>query len=309
MATGSAPSTRRNRGARRRPHRSGQNVGVSTIVFLHAHPDDETSQTAGMMALAARAGHRVVTVFGTDGDHGERPEHLGDDGDLVEHRRGEARAAARVLGVERVDWLGYRDSGMTGWDQNSDPLCLHQAMTDEARSDEAAGRLARILDREDADVLVGYDYRGNYGHPDHLAVHRLARRAVDLAARRPRLLEAAGNRTAQLAMLESEAATRFLAVLVESGIEVDVDRLRDMILTGDDGLPVGVLEEEIDWAVDLPDDVIELKRSAMGCHASQTSDIGLMLSMPADLYALAFGTEFLIEPGLDQDMRRAWPFD
>ena len=281
---------------------------MSTIVFLHAHPDDETSQTAGMMALAAREGHRVVTVFATNGDYGERPEHLGDDGDLVEHRRGEARAAARVLGVERVDWLEYRDSGMTGWEQNSDPLSLYQASIDEAGTDEVAGRLARILDREDADVLVGYDYRGNYGHPDHLAVHRVARRAVDLAARRPRLLEAAGNRTAQLEMLESPEAARFLEVLADGGVAVDLDKVRKMILTGDDGLPVGVLEEEIDWAIDLPADVIDLKRRAMECHASQTSDIGMMLSLPAEIYPKAFGTEYLIEPGLDQPIRHAWPF-
>ena len=277
-------------------------------MFLHAHPDDETSQTAGMMALAAREGHRVVTVFATNGDYGERPEHLGDDGDLVEHRRGEARAAARVLGVERVDWLEYRDSGMTGWEQNSDPLSLYQASIDEAGTDEVAGRLARILDREDADVLVGYDYRGNYGHPDHLAVHRVARRAVDLAARRPRLLEAAGNRTAQLEMLESPEAARFLEVLADGGVAVDLDKVRKMILTGDDGLPVGVLEEEIDWAIDLPADVIDLKRRAMECHASQTSDIGMMLSLPAEIYPKAFGTEYLIEPGLDQPIRHAWPF-
>lgn len=282
---------------------------MSTIVFLHAHPDDETSQTAGMMALAAREGHRVVTVFATNGDYGERPEHLGDDGDLVEHRRGEARAAARVLGVERVDWLEYRDSGMTGWEQNSDPLSLHQASIDEAGTDEVAGRLARILDREDADVLVGYDYRGNYGHPDHLAVHRVARRSVDLAARRPRLLEAAGNRTAQLEMLESPEAARFLEVLADGGVAVDLDKVRKMILTGDDGLPVGVLEEEIDWAIDLPADVIDLKRRAMECHASQTSDIGMMLSLPAEIYPKAFGTEYLIEPGLDQPIRHAWPFN
>lgn len=282
----------------------GQNVRVSTLVFLHAHPDDETSQTAGMMALAARDGHRVVTVFATDGDHGERPEHLGPDGDLVEHRRGEARAAAAVLGVARIDWLGYRDSGMTGWEQNNHPLCLHRADVD-----EAAARVARILDREDADVLVGYDHHGNYGHPDHIAVHRIARRAVELAARPPRLLEATTNRDAQLAMLDSPAAAEFMRTLAAGGMDLDVDRIRQAILTGDDGQPIGVAESEIAWAIDLPADVIELKRRAMQCHASQTSDIGMMLAFPPDIYAVAFGTEYLIEPGVDGPMRRGWPFD
>lgn len=280
----------------------GQTVWVSTIVFVHAHPDDESSQTAGMMALAARAGHRVVTVFATNGDHGQRPEELGDDGDLVEYRRGEAREAARVLGVERIDWLGFRDSGMTGWDQNSDPLCLHQADVD-----EAAGRLARILDRDDADVVVGYDHHGNYGHPDHIAVHKLTRRAVELAVRRPRLLESTTNQSAQLEMLDQPEIAEMFNALAAAGS--DVAEIRKMILTGDDGQPVGVPESEIAWAIDLPEDVIALKRRAMECHASQTSDIGLMLAMPPAVYALAFGAEFLIEPGLDQDMRRAWPFD
>lgn len=272
-----------------------------TIVFLHAHPDDETSQTAGMMALAARAGHRVVTVFATDGDFGQRPEELGPDGDLVEHRRGEARASARVLGTARVDWLGYRDSGMTGWPQNEDPRCLHRAYLD-----EAAGRLARILDREDADVLVGYDNHGIYGHPDHIAVHRMGARAAELAARRPRLLEATQNQDAQVAMLERPEVSELFAQFAAAGS--DVAEIREMILKGDDGQVVGVPEAEIAWAIDLPEDVIALKREAMACHASQTSDIGLMLAMPEHLYAMAFGTEYLVEPGLDQPMRRAWPF-
>ncbi|KAA0918619.1 PIG-L family deacetylase [Dietzia sp. ANT_WB102] len=276
---------------------------MSTIVFLHAHPDDETSQTAGMMALASREGHRVVTVFATDGDHGERPDHLGPDGDLVEHRRGEARAAAAVLGAARIDWLGYRDSGMTGWEQNDDPRCLHGADVD-----EAAARVARILDRENADVLVGYDYHGNYGHPDHIAVHRIARRAVELAAHRPRLLEATTNRDAQLEMIDSPEAVAFLETLAAGGMTMDVEQLRTMILTGDDGLPVGVAESEIAWAIDLPGDVIDLKRSAMQCHASQTSDIGMMLALPPEVYALSFGTEYLIDPGTDEPMRRGWPF-
>lgn len=275
---------------------------VSTIVFFHAHPDDETSQTAGMMALAARGGHRVVTVFATDGDHGQRPEHLGPDGDLVEHRRGEARAAGQVLGTARIDWLGYRDSGMTGWAENDHPLSLHRADTD-----EAATRLARILDREDADVLVGYDPHGNYGHPDHLAVHRIGTRSVELAARRPRLLEGSTNRDAQSEMLADPAVGTLFDGLSAAGS--DVAEIREMILTGDDGQPIGVPESDLAWAIELPEDVIALKRRSMECHASQTSDIGLMLALPTGVYALAFGTEYLLEPGLDQPMRKAWPFD
>lgn len=274
---------------------------MSTIVFLHAHPDDETSQTAGMMALATRRGHRVVVVFATDGDHGQRPEHLGPDGDLIEHRRGEARESAAVLGTSRIDWLGYRDSGMTGWPENDDPRCLHQADID-----EAAARLARILDREHADVLVGYDHHGIYGHPDHIAVHRIGTRAIELAAHRPRLLEATQNQDAQIAMLDRPEVSEVFNQFTAAGS--DVAEIREMILKGDDGQVVGVPEAEIAWAIDLPDDVIALKRRAMACHASQTSDIGLMLALPEAVYAVAFGTEYLVEPGSDDPMQHAWPF-
>ena len=139
------------------------------------------------------------------------------------------------------------------------------------------------------------------------------RSLAELAARPPRLLEATTNRDAQLAMLDSPAAAEFMCTLAAGGMDLDVDRIRQAILTGDDGQPIGVAESEIAWAIDLPADVIELKRRAMQCHASQTSDIGMMLAFPPDIYAVAFGTEYLIDPGAggagaDAPMRHGWPF-
>ena len=143
---------------------------MAVIVFLHAHPDDESSQTAGTMARAAAEGHRVVEIFATNGDFGT-PLEAADDAQEVlsvaDHRRTEAAAAARVLGISRVEWLGYHDSGMTGWEQNDGEACFHRADID-----EAARAVAAILDDEGADVLVGYDWHGGYGHPDHVKVHR-----------------------------------------------------------------------------------------------------------------------------------------
>ena len=89
---------------------------MATIVFVHAHPDDEASSTGGSMARAAAEGHRVVLVVCTDGEHGESPDDLADGETLVDRRRRETEASAAVLGVARVVWLGYGDSGMTGWD-------------------------------------------------------------------------------------------------------------------------------------------------------------------------------------------------
>src|SRR5699024_12683016 len=101
--------------------------------------------------------------------------------------------------------------------------------------------------------------------------------------------------SAQLEMLDRPEVTELCDALAAAGS--DVAEIRKMILTGDDGQPVGVPEAEIAWAVELPDDVIELKRRSMECHASQTSDIGLMLRLPPAVDALVFGYRLHIHPG------------
>lgn len=266
---------------------------VSTIVFLHAHPDDEASQTSGTLTLAARQGHRVVVVYGTNGDHGESPDDLAPGESLNERRRSEAQASADVTGAARVAWLDYSDSGMTGWDQNA-----HEAAFAAADLDEAAGRLARILDEENADILVGYDWHGGYGHPDHVKVHHVAHRAAELAARRPRLLEASMNRDHMRAVF---AQAKDSGMLGETDFNLDVDG------PADDGNPFGTPEAELHWAVDISE-VTDVKRAALACHASQKTDIGAFLSIPPDAFALAFGREFFIEPGREPGMIAGWPF-
>ena len=87
---------------------------MATIVFVHAHPDDEASSTSGSMARASAEGHRVVLVVCTNGEHGESPDDLAEGERLVDRRRLETAASAAILGIDRVEWLGYGDSGMTG---------------------------------------------------------------------------------------------------------------------------------------------------------------------------------------------------
>lgn len=262
---------------------------MSTIVFLHAHPDDESSLTAGMMSLASAAGHRVVVVYATGGEHGARPADLPDSVGTAEYRRGEAEASARVTGTARIVWLGYHDSGMSGWDQNSAEGCLATA-----DAGEAARRLADVLDAEDADVLVGYDHHGNYGHPDHVVVHDVGNRAAALAARRPLLLEATRS-TDDMTRLRSHPEVT--GVARRMGVEGELtDELWASVTAGDDGLPMGVPDAEIAWAVELDEATLALKRRAMECHSSQVDDIGMMLAMPPDLFRAMFGTEYLVDP-------------
>ena len=93
---------------------------MATLVSFHAHPDDEAIATGGTLARAAAEGHRVVLVVATGGD-GEVPEDLAPARHSSSAARRETEHRSPILGVHRVVWLGYADSGMTGWEQNADP--------------------------------------------------------------------------------------------------------------------------------------------------------------------------------------------
>ncbi|GGU81437.1 1D-myo-inositol 2-acetamido-2-deoxy-alpha-D-glucopyranoside deacetylase [Streptomyces filipinensis] len=156
------------------------------LLLVHAHPDDESINNGATMARYAAEGVHVTLVTCTLGERGEviPPElrHLAGPA-LGAHRRGELAAAVRELGVTDARLLGgagrYGDSGMMGIADNEDPGCFWQADVD-----AAAGHLAEVILEVRPQVLVTYDDRGGYGHPDHIQAHRVAMRAVELADER-----------------------------------------------------------------------------------------------------------------------------
>src|SRR5207237_4284587 len=91
--------------------RHSQNSVVATVVFVHAHPDDEAIFTAGTMCLLHAAGHRVVLVVATGGELGLPHEDADGPAHLAALRRDETAEAAGLLGVARTHFLGYHDSG------------------------------------------------------------------------------------------------------------------------------------------------------------------------------------------------------
>jgi LmbE family N-acetylglucosaminyl deacetylase len=235
-----------------------------------------------------------VLVVATNGEHGESPDDLADGETLADRRRTETERSAAALGVHRIAWLGYRDSGMHGWEQNDDPQSFLRA-----ELDEAAGRLAAIVDEERADLLVAYDWHGMYGHPDHVKVHHVGHRAAELA-RTPRLFEATMNRDALVKAMEDGVAAE--AADIEGAADWDPNDPMD------DGNPFGSPEAEIHLAVDVSA-VVHRKLQAIACHASQVTDIGTFLAMPEEVFARSFSIEWFIEPGAPPGMRRGWLFD
>jgi LmbE family N-acetylglucosaminyl deacetylase len=258
---------------------------MSTLVFFHAHPDDESISTAGTMAAASASGHRVVLVCATRGEHGEVVDGVLADGEQLGIRRTtETFAAAAELGVHRVEFLGYLDSGMVGEPENDHPGSFWQADVD-----RAAHRLAAILEEEQADVLTVYDDHGGYGHPDHIQVHRVGVRAAALAGV-PEVYEATMNRTA---MVEGIMAQ------VEAGL-IDLDEWGGPDPSDPASQEFGSPVEIITHGVDVTAHLVA-KRAAMAAHASQIAPDHFFLAMDDDTFATSMGTEWYIAHGVERD--------
>ncbi len=254
---------------------------MGTLVCFHAHPDDEAIATGGTMLVASRAGHRVVLVMATRGEHGEPVRGVLRPGEQLSERRvAETHAAAEILGVHRVEFLGYEDSGMMGEPTNDNPDCFWQA-----DRNEAATRLAAILQEESTDVLTVYDPNGGYGHPDHIQVHRVGTAAAELIGLE-RVLWSTMNRThVQKLMAESPE-------VIDS---LDEERAENAS-EEDFGMP----EDELTHAVDVTP-VIDAKRRSMAAHASQIADDDFFLSLPPGVFRQAFGTEWYVDPARRRD--------
>lgn len=277
---------------------------MGTLVCFHAHPDDEAISTGGSMARAADEGHRVVLVVATNGDFGEVPEDLAPGETLMDRRRAETAKSAAVLGIHRVAWLDYKDSGMTGWEQNADPDSFHQAPLE-----EAATRLAEILVEEGADVLTTYDWHGNYGHPDHIKVHHVGHRAAELAGT-PTMFEATMNRDHVVRMMQQAKTFAIHKAGDDAEALAAAEALVEFDAEGpaDDGNPFGTLERDLTHAVDVSA-FIGRKRASILAHRSQVSDSSFFLQMPEDAFVGTFGTEWFIRVGQERGVRNGWLFE
>jgi mycothiol S-conjugate amidase len=162
-------------------------------MFVHAHPDDESSKGAATMARYSKEGHRVSVVTCTDGMAGDVLNPAMDRPGVKERMRDlraeELARALEILGVRDHFWLGYPDSGYVK-DFDGDGSQLAPDAFYNADLGEAVGRLVRIVRAERPDVLVTYPEDGGYPHPDHIRCHDVAAGAYDAAGDPSRYPEA-----------------------------------------------------------------------------------------------------------------------
>lgn len=281
------------------PVRTGQ-----SILFVHAHPDDESINNGATMAKYAAEGARVTLVTCTLGEMGEvlvpRLAYLAADQEdrLGPHRITELAAAMRELGVTDFRFLGgpgrFRDSGMMGTEPNNRPDCFWQADVD-----QAAALLVSVIREVRPQVLVTYNEFGGYGHPDHIQAHRVAMRAAGLAAD-PQF---PGGEPHEISKI-------YWNTLPRSVVQAGLDALRDSgkatgftAVESVDDLPFVADDDTVTTIVNA-EQYADRKAAAMRAHATQITVDGPFFALSNTLGQQVMGVEHyqLVhgEPGPDK---------
>jgi N-acetyl-1-D-myo-inositol-2-amino-2-deoxy-alpha-D-glucopyranoside deacetylase len=275
-------------GFRRLVSRLAQVTTSRRVLFVHAHPDDESIETGATMAKYAAESADVTLVTCTLGELGEviPPElaHLAFDreGGLGEYRIGELAAACRALGVTDHRFLGgpgrWRDSGMMGTSTNKLPGCFWLADVD-----EAARLLLAVITEIRPQVLVSYDARGFYGHPDHIQAHRVSRRAFELADGLVSKLYA----TAVPKSVLAEA----MALLAEDSRGGQLGGVEFSRVDSVEALPFGTDDENVTTQIDAAD-YLDAKLAAMRAHVTQIAVDSPFFALSDMVGRKALGTEY-----------------
>ena len=247
-------------------------------LFVHAHPDDETINNGATMAQMVEDGVAVTLVTCTRGEEGEVlvPElaHLASHAqdDLGAHRVVELANAMKELGVKDHRFLGeYRDSGMMGTSPNENPNCFWRADVE-----EAAKKLAAIIDEIKPQVMVTYDENGGYGHPDHIQTHRVAMRASEIA--NWKISKIYWN------IMPKSVVQKGMAAMKAQGSDFfGAENVDDLPFVKDDSFVSAVIH--------APNQV-DKKMAAMKAHATQISLDGPFFALSNNLGVQVFGDEY-----------------
>ncbi|GAA3784393.1 mycothiol conjugate amidase Mca [Micrococcus endophyticus] len=276
------------------------------LLAVHAHPDDESSKGAAMMAAYAQAGAEVMVVTCTGGEAGDllNPSYenvVATDRDITAVRREEMAEAVRALGIQH-SWLGFLDSGLP----EGDPLpALPANCFAEIPLRTAAAPLVALVRRFRPHVLIAYDEAGGYPHPDHIQAHHVAVEAYR-AAGDPDAYPETGPAW-EVSKLYYDRAFNpekfrslheaFIAAGDESPFEArlsmyaQMDALREARRRQEAGEDVPDPEDAPGWII--PDhavttqvpvaDFLEHRDAALRAHRTQVDPVGFFFAAPNEL--------------------------
>lgn len=256
------------------------------LLFVHAHPDDESSKGAATAARYVDEGADVVLVTCTGGEAGEvlnpgagevEPDRM------ASVRQIELAAAVEAIGFTRTHQLGYHDSG---WTEDLDTV--PEGTFWHVPLDEAGEALARVLRAERPHVVVTYPPDGGYPHPDHIRVHQVTMRAIELA-------EEAGEGGDAWRVPKVYACTAFprervmalheaiLASGSDSPFSEWLERRADRPPRDEDQAEIAARIEIGSW--------LERRDEALRAHVTQVDPDGFWFQVPRDLERQAFPYE------------------
>jgi LmbE family N-acetylglucosaminyl deacetylase len=251
-----------------------------TLMAVHAHPDDESSSTGGVLARYADEGIRTVVVTCTNGEFGDTLDGVkpGEDGHeeqaVAQIRLAELREACKHLAVTDLELLGYHDSGMPDWDYKDRPDAFCNIP-----QDVVAARIGALIERYRPQVVITYDDQGAYQHPDHVHASRCAQAAVAATGIPDKLYLTAMRRSNWRRLWEELRA---------QGVDVpDVGPIDEQMQR-----QIEESEQRITTDVDITP-YLERKRAALLAHVSQIRE-SWFSKIPPDLAAEVFGHETFI---------------
>jgi len=262
---------------------------------VHAHPDDESSKGAATMARYVREGAQVLVCTMTGGERGDilnpamdRPEIKAD---IPGVRRQEMARAREILGIEQR-FLGFVDSGLPEGDPTP-PLpegCF--ALADVAA---AAGPLVQAIREFRPHVMLTYDERGGYPHPDHVMTHRVAVAAFEAAAD-PDAYPEAGEpwQPLKLYYFVSFHQAKYVALheeLLRRGQDSPYEKIfaqwEERARKREE---LGIKQLEITTRIDVAD-YLEVRDQALLAHATQIDPKSAWFDCPLDVQRAAWPTE------------------
>lgn len=270
-----------------------------SMLVIFAHPDDEAFGTGGTLAKYASVGVRTTLVCATRGEVGEISDpDLATPDTLPSVREQELLCSAETLGLEKVIFLGYRDSGMIGTPDNEHPDAFTQA-----NEEEVIDKLVGIIRRVKPQIVLTFEPNGGYGHPDHIAIHNHTVSAFHKAAQEDYGVE----------LGEAWHTDRLIYTAIPKSFFVDMrSRLRAL---GEDTSDLDRFDEagnvwpddQVDVEVDVSD-VVDRKWSALQCHQTQFGPDNLFRRLPdedakalmsREYFAIAWPEISREEPGSD----------
>jgi len=252
-----------------------------TVLAVFAHPDDEGFGCGGVLAILASRGARLITVVATNGDVGEISDPaLATTENLGQVRQDEMRRAMAVTGAAEVRFLGYRDSGMDGTEDNKHPDSLNQA-TKEA----VVEKIVKLIRELRPDVVFTHDPTGGYGHPDHIASYLHTKDAF-AAAGSEQYPNAGQPWTPSLLYYVCFPRNNFRKIwekMLEMGIKPPfASEILDK---------VGSPDDEVTTIIDVSSHV-DTKITSLECHATQLQPDGPFGTLPKDYMKEIMSTEF-----------------